>query len=118
MVVELLKNPPMLLPCPDFTKLQALQKHMARALKQLMCPQSTIHRWLGLKLLPMVYALLEPNPFIAPEYSGNVVVYPQFVLPAQIKTANVMFTWAQNKWKPYKNIQHACFHMLDENIAT
>ncbi len=39
------------------------------------------------------------------------------MLPAQIKTANAMFARAQNKRKSYKNIQRACFHMLDENIA-
>ncbi len=116
-VVEFLKNPPTLLPCPDFTKLRALQKHMARALKQLVCPQSTIHGWSGLVLLPMVYALLKPTSFLAPVYPGNVAVYPQFVLPAQIKTANAMFTCAQNEWRSYKNIQQACFHMLDENVA-
>jgi hypothetical protein len=64
-VAEFPKNPPTLLPHPDFTKLHALQKHMARALKQLVCPQSTIHRWLGLVSLPMMYTLLELNPFLA-----------------------------------------------------
>ena len=105
LVAEFLKNPPMLSPCPDFTKLRALQKHMARALKQLICPQNAIHRWLGLILLPMVYALLEPTPFLAPVYLGDVVVYPQFALPAQIKIADAMFACTQNKWKSYKNIQ-------------
>ncbi len=31
-------------------------------------------------------------------YPGNVAVYLQFVLPAQIKTANAMFARMQNKW--------------------
>jgi hypothetical protein len=75
-VAELLKNPPTLLPCLDFTKLRALKKHMPGALKQRVCSQSTIHRWLGLVLLHMMYALLEPNPFLAPVYPGDVVVYP------------------------------------------
>jgi hypothetical protein len=65
----------------------------------------------------MVYTLLKPTPFLAPVYPGNVAVYPQFALPAQIKTANAMFARAQNKWKSYKNIQCACFRMLDENVA-
>jgi hypothetical protein len=90
---------------------------MARALKQLVCPQSTIHGWLGLILLPMVYALLEPNPFLALVCLGNLVVYPQFALSAQIKTADAMVARAQNKWKSYKNIQCACFCMLDENVT-
>jgi hypothetical protein len=107
----------MLSPCPNFTKLCALQKHTAHALKQLVCPQSMIHGWLCLVLLPMVYTLLEPNPFLAPVYPANVAVYPQFALPAQIKTANDMFACTQNEWKSYKNIQCTCFHMMDENVA-
>ncbi len=117
LVAEFLKNPPTLSPCLDFTKLCALQKHMARVLKQLLCPQSAIRRWSGLVLLPMVYAPLEPTPVLAPVYPGNVAVYPQFAIPAQIKIANSMFAHAQNKWKSYVNIQHACFCMLDENVA-
>jgi hypothetical protein len=65
----------------------------------------------------MVYALLKPTPFLAPVYPGNVAVYPQFVLPARIKTANAMFTRTLNEWKSHKNIQRACFCMLDENMA-
>jgi hypothetical protein len=117
LVVEFFKNPPMLSALQDFTKLRALQKHVARALKQLVCPQSAIHGWSGLVLLPTVYALLEPTPFLAPVYPGDVVLYPQFALPAQIKTANAMFTRLQNKWKSYKNIQQVCFFMLDKNVA-
>ncbi len=96
-VAKFHKNPPTLLPHPDFTKFHALQQHMARALKQLLCLQSAIRGWSGLILLPIVYTLLEPTPFLAPVYPGNVDVYPQFALPAQIKTANAMFTCAQNK---------------------
>ncbi len=89
-VAEFLKNPPTLLPCPDFTKLRALQKQ---------------------------YALLKPAPFLAPVFLGDVALYPQFALPTQIKTAIAMFAHAQNKWKSYENIQRGCFCMLDENVA-
>jgi hypothetical protein len=44
---EFLKNPPTMLPWPDFAKLRALRKHMTQALKQLVCPQSQIHGWTG-----------------------------------------------------------------------
>ena len=88
---EFLKNPPCLSPRPDFSKLCALRKHMVKALKQLVCPQSAIHGWAGMVLSPMVYALLEPNPFVAPGHPGPVAVYPQFTLPAQIKQVNAMF---------------------------
>ncbi len=103
--MDFLKNTPTLSPCPDFTKHRALRMHMACVLKQLVCPQSAFHGWLDLVLLPMEYTLLKPTPFLAPVYMGNVVVYPQFALLAQIKTANAMFTRAQNKWKLFENIQ-------------
>jgi hypothetical protein len=90
-VAKFLKNLPTLSPCPDFAKLRAMQKHMVKVLKQLVCPQSAIHGWSGLVLLPMVHALLKPNPFVAPADLGAVVVYAQFALPVQIKTANAMF---------------------------
>jgi hypothetical protein len=64
-----------------------------------------------------VYALLKPTPFQAPQYPGNVLIYPPFALPEQIKTAKAMFARAQNKYKSYKNINCACFRMLDENVA-
>ena len=117
LVMDFLKNTPTLSPCPDFTKHRALRMHMACVLKQLVCPQSAFHGWLGLILLPMVYALLKPTPFLAPVYPGNVAVHPQLALPAQIKTANAMFTCTQNKWKLYRNIQWLCFCILDENMA-
>jgi hypothetical protein len=117
LVAEFLKNPPKLLPLPDFTELCALQMHMARALKQCVCPQSAIHGWSGLVLLPVVYALLEPMPFFPSVYPGNMALYPQLALPAQIKTANAIFACTQNKWKFYENIQCVCYHMLDENKA-
>jgi hypothetical protein len=116
-VAEFLKNPPTLSPRPDFEKLRAMQKHMVKGLKQLVCPQSAIHGWLGLVLLPMVYALLMPNPFIAPPDPGAVAVYAQFALPVQIKTTDAMFVQAQNNYGSYKNIMRACFCMLDENVS-
>ncbi len=53
-VVEFIKNPPTLSPCLEFAKLRAMQKHMVKVLKQLVCPQSAIHGWSGLVLVPMV----------------------------------------------------------------
>ena len=77
-VPKFLKNPPTLLPCPDFANLRAMQNHIVKALKRLIWPQSMIHGWSGLVLSPMVYALLKPNPFVAPTDPGAVVVYTQF----------------------------------------
>ncbi len=90
---------------------------MVRALKQLTCPQSVIHGWSGLILAPMVYRLLEPNPFQDPIDSGAIAVYMQFATPSMIKMADAIFTRAQNKWNLYRNIQRACFRMLDELVS-
>jgi hypothetical protein len=61
---DFLKNPPTLSPRTDFVKLHALRKHMVKSLKELVCPQSAIHRWSGMILPPIVYTLLKPNPFV------------------------------------------------------
>ena len=115
-VAGFLKNPPMLLPCPDFVKIRALRKHMVRALKQLTCPQSVIHRWLGLILAPIVYALLKPNPFQDSIDPGPVAVYIQFATQSMTKMADTIFTREQNEWNSYRNIQQAYFRMLDELV--
>ncbi len=104
-VAGFLKNPPTLLPHPDLKKIRALQKHMVLTLKQLTCPQSVIHGWSGLILAPMVYTLLEPNPFQDPTDPGAVAVYTQFATPSMIKMADAIFTRAQNKQNSYRNIQ-------------
>ncbi len=71
-----LKNPPTLVPCPDFTKNHSLCKHIGMAHKQLLCPQSAIHRFLGLVMDPLMYALIKPTtPFILVADSSNIPVY-------------------------------------------
>ena len=97
-VVGFLKNPPTLLPRPDFVKIRALQKHMVLVLKQLTCPQSVIHGWSGLILALMVHALLEPNPFQDPTNPRPVAVYTQLATQPMIKMANAIFTREQNEW--------------------
>jgi hypothetical protein len=71
-VMGFLKHPPTLAPRPDFTRLHALCTHMNNALKQLGCPQSAIHGWMGLVMDPTMYALLEPIPFAIPVNPGSV----------------------------------------------
>ena len=92
-----LKNPPSLSPRPDFSKLRAPRKHMVKALKQLVCPQSQIHGWSGMVLSPMVYTLLEPTPFTVPGNPGPVAVYTQFATHAMIKQADNVFKGLQSE---------------------
>ncbi len=110
---EFLENLPSLSPRPDFTKMRALRKHMVKALKQLLCPQSAVHGWTGMVLSPMVYALLEPTPFAIPGNPGPVEVYNQFATPAMIKTGDNLFKRLMNEHQSYKNIQHAKVCTLD-----
>jgi hypothetical protein len=83
-----LKNPPSVMPHPDFTKIRVIQTHITKALKQLDSPQSLIHGWLGLSMDQTMYALIELSPFVAPPDLGNVPIYPNFAAPQVLKTIN------------------------------
>jgi hypothetical protein len=66
-----LKNPPTMLPRPDFSKSRALCKHITHALKQLDGPQSLIYGWAGLAMDPTMYSLIETNMFVQPPKPGD-----------------------------------------------
>ena len=68
-------------------------------------------------LSPIVYALLEPNSFALPGNPGPVAIYTQFTTPGMIKQANNLFKRLQTEHQSYENIRHACFCMLDTNVA-
>ncbi len=113
---RILCNPPNMVPCPDFAKLRALRQHIVKALKQIESPQSFIHGWSGFTMAPAMYALLEPNAFVAPVNPGPAPVYMPFTTPAAIKTVDAMFERDKNYFVSYKNINCACFGMLNELV--
>jgi hypothetical protein len=113
---EFLKNPPMMLPRPDFAKLRALRKHMTQALKQLVCPQSQIHGWTGLVMDPGLHALIKPIPFTVPVNPGATPVYQNSAPPAMVKMVDYAFKRNQNYFLSYSNINRACFCMLDDSV--
>jgi hypothetical protein len=115
-VVDCLRNPPSVHPCPDFTKLHALRLHLIKALKFFERPQSALYGWSGLAMAPAVYALLEPVPFFVPTDLGAAPVYRPFATPAAIKMINATFKQDKNYFKSFKNIYRACFRMLDELV--
>ncbi len=115
-VVVFLHNPPTVAPHLDFTKLRALCQHIVKAMKQLECPQSFIHGWSGLTMAPNVYALLKPTPFVIPTDPGAAPVYTLFAPPATMKMVNAAFEQDKNYFLSYKNINRACFHMLDNLV--
>jgi hypothetical protein len=62
------------------------------ALKQLVCPQRVIHRWSGLVMNPVMYALIKPAmPFILVANPGNFPMYNIFATKAAIKMTNKQF---------------------------
>jgi hypothetical protein len=62
-VKKLVANPPSLGDGTNFFNLRALQTHLARALKKIPCPRSTINGWSGAVLTPNMYALISSKPF-------------------------------------------------------
>ena len=113
-----LKNPPSLVPRPDFVKLRALRKHFITGLTPLVCPQSLIHGWTGIVMDPVMYALLEPTmPFAAITDPGNFAVYQKISTDAVIKMTNKVFARNKNYYLSFININRACFRTLNNNIG-
>jgi hypothetical protein len=83
---------------------------------QLVCPQSQIHGWAGLAMEPNMYTLLEAVPFNIPINPGNTPIYTQFATPSHMKMADTIFLRNKNYYLSYKNINCACFKMLDEKV--
>ncbi len=83
---------------------------------QQVCPQSQIQEWAGLMMEPNMYSLLEAVPFTIPINPGNTPIYMQFATPVHIKMADAIFLRNKNYYLSYKNINHVCLKMLDENI--
>ncbi len=105
-----------MVPRLDFSKLCALHQHIVKAFKQIECPQSYIHGWSGLAMAPSVYALLEPQAFVVPADPGPNPVYVLFAPPNTVKMSNATFKRNKNYFLSYKNINQACFCMLDELV--
>jgi hypothetical protein len=113
-----LKNPPSLEPCPNFTNIRALQKHIVQALAQLSCPQSDIHGWSGLAMDPATYLLLECVAFTIPPNPGPTAIFPgrAGIARTAMKMIQATFDRDKNYYLSYKNIMRACFHMLGANV--
>ncbi len=117
--VGFLKNPPLLEPCPNFTNIRALQKHIVQVLAKLSCPQSAIHGWSSLAMDPATYLLLEGVDFTIPPDPGLMAIFPNGVGIAGtiVKMTQATFNCDKNYYLSYKNIMRACFRMLDANVC-
>jgi hypothetical protein len=67
-------------------------------------------------MAPAMYALLEPNAFVAPVNLGPAPVSMPFATPAVIKMVDATFERDKNYFVSYKNINCACFRMLNELV--
>ena len=102
---------------PDFTSVRALRKHFHSALAKLECPQSSVYGWTGVAMDPVVYALIEPNPFAIPIDPGATPTYGQgFQTTQMMKTTEMIWENERTYFQSYGNIHRACFRLLDELI--
>ena len=102
---------------PDFANIRALRKHFNLALAKLECPQSLVYGWHGMALDPMMYSLIEPNPFVAPVNPGPTPMYNAgFQANQQMKTTEQLWDNDRNYFLSYVNVHRACFCLLDELI--
>jgi hypothetical protein len=100
-----IKNPPSLVPRPDFAKNCALCKHYVTGLKQLIFSQSLIHRWASLVMDPVMYALLEPTmPFVAIVDPDEYTIYINFATKAVMKMTDKIFERNKNYLLSFINI--------------
>ncbi len=102
---------------PDFTSIRALRKHFHSALAKLECPQSSVYGWTGVAMDPVMYALIEPNPFVIPVDPGATPTYNQgFQTQQQMKTTEQLWDNDRNYFLSYGNIHRASFRLLDDLI--
>ena len=122
-------NLPSLEPRPTFERIRTLRRHFERALQRLPCPQSTLHGWKGLVMARELYALLtgQNNPFRVPIDPGDVAIYTRPVLlgqPVDLSpllrteqaTIDTQFARQKHYFMSLRNIERACFTILDANI--
>ncbi len=115
---------------PDFGSIRLLRRHFERALQHLPCPQSTLHGWKGLVMNRALYALLTPMPFHVPNDPGPNAVYARAINPANPNaildaalltrtkqaTIDTTFVCRKHYFLSMRNIERACFTVLDSSI--
>jgi hypothetical protein len=64
-----------------------------------------------------MYLLIKPQPFVEPVNPGDTAIYPSFLPPVTIKMIDAAFTQDKNYFLSLRNIDQACFKMLDDLIS-
>jgi hypothetical protein len=76
------------------------------------------HPWMGLTChAPNNVCIDQMVPFQVPNDPSDVPTLPSFAAPAAIKITEHLFERDKRYFTSYKNIYHACFKMLNDNIA-
>jgi hypothetical protein len=87
------------------------------AIAKLECPQSLVYGWTGVAMDPVMYGLIELNPFVLPVDTGTTPTYAAgFQNPQQIKMMEQMWDNDRKYFMSYSNIHRACFQLLDELV--
>jgi hypothetical protein len=127
-VISLLANPSNLEPRPNFFNLQALHTHFARALKWILCPQSSINGWSGAVMSREMYVLIDPQPFhlnIKPktddvDFPSCFMAVGVTTLPypwEEILTITAEFTLEKKYVNLELNVFQAVINTLDNHVA-
>jgi hypothetical protein len=113
---------------PNFESIRLRHCHFERALQCLPCPQSTLHGWKGLVMARELHALITPMPFCTPNDPGPSAIYIRALDPANLvpdpapltraeeATINTMFARQKHYFLSMRNIERACFTILDSPI--
>jgi hypothetical protein len=102
---------------PDFTSVRTLRKHFHSALAKLECPQSSVYGWTGVAMDPVMYALIERQPFAIPIDPGATPTYgPGFQTQQMMKTTEMIWENDRTYFQSYGNNHRACFRLLDELV--
>jgi hypothetical protein len=67
-------------------------------------------------MAPEMYALLKPQPFVVPADPSPGPVYSPFAPLNTVKMADAAFERNKNYFLSYKNINQACYLMLNELV--
>jgi len=116
-IIKMLEGQPSLLPRPNCMRLRAWSKHNADILAQIPHPGYPQHGWKGMVIQPALFALINTKIFVPPSDPGNIAIYPQFALTAQIKMIDAQFKLDKNMFKTYTNIKRALYNILQKSVT-
>jgi hypothetical protein len=113
---------------PNFKIIRLLHCHFESALQSLPFPQSSLHGWKRLVIARELNALLTPMPFCTPNNPKPSAIYVQALDPTnpaldpapltqtEQATIDTMFVHHKHYFLSMRNIERACFTILNSTI--